>query len=177
MAATDPFTLRVDFLPCTALPLPGRLGLTRAPGRPGPGRSAERDDWLRQDVDDVVAAGGTVLVTLLERMELARIGDVRRAARRAGIRWIPFPIPDLLAPRDPGAARALVRDLVGALERGEGVVLHCWGGLGRAGTIAACLLVARGVAPGRAIDLVRAARPGAVQTPEQEAFVREFAGA
>lgn len=114
-------------------------------------------------------------MTLLERMELAQIGDVRGEARRAGLAWIPFPIPDLLAPRDRGATRDLVERLLGPLERGDGVVVHCWGGLGRAGTIAACVLVATGVAPDRAIDVVRAARPGAVQTPEQDVFVREIA--
>lgn len=51
MASTDGFTPRVDFLPPSALTLPGRLGLTRAPGRPGPGRSPDPDDWLRQDLD------------------------------------------------------------------------------------------------------------------------------
>ena len=48
------------------------------------------------------------------------------------------------------------------------------GGLGRSGTIAACVLAARGVEPGRAIELVRAARPGAIENAAQEAFVGQF---
>lgn len=36
------------------------------------------------------------------------------------------------------------------------------GGLGRAGTIAVCVLTARDVGPGTAVELVRAARPGAL---------------
>ncbi len=77
-------------------------------------------------------------------------------------------------PADMEATRRLVARMLAAVQRGEIVVVHCWGGLGRAGTIAACCLVARGVLPARAISLVRAARPGAVQSPEQERFVREF---
>lgn len=57
------------------------------------------------------------------------------------------------------------------LTKGEDVYVHCKGGLGRAGTIAARLLVDLGVAPKKAIADVRAARPGAIQTREQEAHV------
>ena len=45
---------------------------------------------------------------------------------------------------------------------------HCRGGLGRAGMISARLLVESGVEPEVAIAKVRAARPGAIETREQE---------
>jgi ADP-ribosyl-[dinitrogen reductase] hydrolase len=56
---------------------------------------------------------------------------------------------------------------------GHDVLVHCRGGLGRAGTIAARLLVELGMEPAEAIARVRAVRPGAIETPEQERFVRE----
>jgi protein-tyrosine phosphatase len=169
------FHLQVDFLPRSALGLPGRLGLTRAPGRWWPGREGDSDARLREDLRAIAEDhGARVLVTLLERTELAELGDVGLAARRAGLEWIHFPIPDMWIPADVAAADGLVARMNELLERGECVVVHCWGGLGRAGMIAACCLVARGVEPGRAISLVRAARPGAVQSIEQELFVREF---
>jgi hypothetical protein len=49
---------------------------------------------------------------------------------------------------------------------------HCKGGLGRAGMMAARLLVELGVAPEQAIRDVRCARPGAIETPAQLALVR-----
>jgi protein-tyrosine phosphatase len=49
--------------------------------------------------------------------------------------------------------------------------------MGRAGTVASCVLVARGVAPDAAIAQVRAARPGAVENAHQERFVAAFAAA
>ncbi len=55
--------------------------------------------------------------------------------------------------------------------------MHCLAGLGRTGTIAACCLVASGRSPADAIRAVRAARPGSVQNPAQEAFVVAFAAA
>jgi ADP-ribosyl-[dinitrogen reductase] hydrolase len=57
------------------------------------------------------------------------------------------------------------------LDLGENVVLHCLGGLGRSGMIAARVLVERGLAPAAAITAVRAARPGAIETAQQEAYV------
>ena len=50
--------------------------------------------------------------------------------------------------------------------------VHCRGGLGRAGMISARLLVESGVEPNAAIERVRAARPGAIETPQQEEWVR-----
>lgn len=170
-----PWQLRIDHLPPSALALPGRLGLTRAPGRFAPGRDLDADVRLREDLEAIAAAGAKVLVTLVERAELAELGDVGGAARRAGLRWIHFPIPDMWIPSDLAAARRLVGRMLRALEAGEGVVVHCWGGLGRAGTIAACCLAARGCTAARAVALVRASRPGAIQNDAQERFVSELA--
>lgn len=169
------YALRVDFVAPSALPGGGRLGLSRAPGRYAPGRDPDSDVRLREDLEAIAREhGASVLVTLVERSELVQLGDVGREARRAGLSWLHFPIPDMWIPSDLEETRAVVGQVVGALERGEGVVVHCWGGLGRAGTIAACCLVALGHSPRRAIALVRAARAGAVQSPAQERFVRDF---
>src|SRR5690606_26925759 len=43
-----------------------------------------------------------------------------------------------------------------------------------AGTVAARLLIERGLQPGEAIRAVRSARPGAIEMPEQEAYVRRL---
>ena len=48
---------------------------------------------------------------------------------------------------------------------------HCKGGLGRAGMVAARLLVESGYTPEDAIERVRAARPGAIETQAQERYV------
>ena len=169
------YVIPVDFLPPAALPLPGRLGLTRAPGRWAPGRSTDADSWLREDLN--VLAGihdAKVLVTLLQPHEIAELGDLKGAARRAGLAWLSFPIPDMGIPSDLTASRRVVDEILHVLEGGHAVVVHCWGGLGRAGTIASCCLVARGTPPAQALALVRAARDGAVQSEAQEQFVRSF---
>ena len=91
-----------------------------------------------------------------------------------GLTWLHCPIPDF---DGPGAAfeRAWVdagpraRDI---LRRGGTVVSHCRGGIGRAGTVASRLLIELGAAtPDEALRRVRKARPGAVETWEQEQHV------
>ena len=55
------------------------------------------------------------------------------------------------------------------------VVVSCYAGIGRTGTVLACYLVNRGSPPPDAINEVRRPRPGSIQTPEQEAAVYEYA--
>jgi ADP-ribosyl-[dinitrogen reductase] hydrolase len=57
------------------------------------------------------------------------------------------------------------------LKCGFNIVVHCKGGLGRAGTIASRLLIDAGTAPAEALAAVRAARPGAVETVAQDQYV------
>jgi len=62
-----------------------------------------------------------------------------------------------------------------ALARGQRVAVHCGGGRGRAGTLLACLFIARGERPDEAIAHVRRMRPGSVETTGQVNAVRAFA--
>jgi protein-tyrosine phosphatase len=72
----------------------------------------------------------------------------------------------------------LVRWCREATQRGQTVVVTCMGGLGRSGTLSACLLISAGTAPEAAIAAVRAARgPHALETVAHEDFVVMFAPA
>jgi len=55
--------------------------------------------------------------------------------------------------------------------------VHCFGGLGRTGVVAACLLLSvdHDMSPAEAIERIRALRgPRAVQTMKQLNFVQEY---
>ncbi|MFC6590652.1 dual specificity protein phosphatase family protein [Deinococcus lacus] len=84
------------------------------------------------------------------------------------------PLPDRRVPVDLAAFEALLSQLEAALQEGRGVLVHCRGGLGRAGVVAACLLIRGGLEASEAVSLVRQTRPGAIETAEQEAFVRAY---
>ena len=87
--------------------------------------------------------------------------------------WFHLPIADVSTP-DEGFERNWVPAgdaLRTLLRNGRDVLVHCRGGLGRAGTIAARLLIEFGMEPTIAISCVRAVRPGAIETREQEKYI------
>jgi protein-tyrosine phosphatase len=175
---SDP--IEVDFLPDDEVGTPGRLGMTFAPGM---WAGSVRGRWERDlaaDMQELEEKHETnVLVSLMENHEYHgyRIPELLERDTYGGIEILRFAIKDMDVPREAESERfeATVRDIVQRLEQGQNVVVHCRGGLGRTGTVAACVLVELGNhSAGEAIGLVRAARKGTVQTPEQEDFVRLF---
>nr|WP_261926049.1 ADP-ribosylglycohydrolase family protein [Methylorubrum sp. GM97] len=116
-----------------------------------------------------------MLVTLIEghEIEALQVGGLEVECRRHGIEWLHLPIPDVSTPTDEfEAAWSTVGEGVRSrLRNGFNVVVHCKGGLGRAGTIAARLLVELGADPEDTIQRVREARPGAIETVEQERHI------
>lgn len=161
------------------LPLPeggGVIGITFCPGKCD--LQAHNGPWARDlplDLGAIRSWGANALVTLLEDQEfdqlhVRKLGDM---AESAGLEWHHLPIPDMAAPgwhfeRRWVYSGARLRRL---LRRGGRVVLHCRAGLGRAGVIAARLLVELGVPAAEAVSQARKARPGAIQTADQERHV------
>jgi protein-tyrosine phosphatase len=87
-------------------------------------------------------------------------------------RWLRW--PDLWLPLDTAVARAAVGELWERAEV-ERVEVGCHGGLGRTGTVLACLAVLDGVPASDAVGYVRRHyRPRAVETPWQRAYARRF---
>jgi protein-tyrosine phosphatase len=71
----------------------------------------------------------------------------------------------------------LVELILATAKQGKTIVVHCRAGLGRSGLVIAACLVALGYSPKEAFTIVRQARPGSVETEEQEAYVYKFAQA
>ena len=88
--------------------------------------------------------------------------------------WRHLPIVDYSVP-DAAFEQAWLVDgseIRRFLRDGRDVVVHCKGGLGRAGMIAGRLLVELGMPPDDAIRMVRRARQGAIETPSQLEVIR-----
>lgn len=174
--------IQVDFLPRDEAEPPGRLGMTFAPGMwaGSVGGRWERD--LATDLRTLEEKYETdVLVSLMEGHEYRGYGIPELLERDSigNIEILRFAIEDMGVPQEAESERfeAFVQSVVQRLEQGQNVVVHCRGGLGRTGTLAACVLVALGRhCADEAIAAVRGARKGTVQTREQEDFVRLFEG-
>jgi protein-tyrosine phosphatase/nicotinamidase-related amidase len=162
--------LRIDWL-ASDLTSPGRMGLTILPGRRDIGRT------LEEDMKVVRAAGVTHVVCCLSDEELHAYGADRllETYNDAGLFTFRLPILDQSVCTKVEMASALAWiDL--ALARGGLVMVHCVGGLGRSGLVAASHLRNHGLSPGDAIAEVRRARsPRAIESKAQEEFVREYA--
>src|SRR5829696_9640803 len=83
--------------------------------------------------------------------------------------------PDLGVPRDGETAAAQIGAAFARAQAGERVEVGCAGGLGRTGTVLACMAVLAGVPAADAVAWVRANYDArAVETEEQEKFVIWF---
>ena len=121
--------------------------------------------------------GATTVVCLVEAFELIdRYPEyLEWVVEERGSRTIWFPIPDLHAP-GVDAAADLLDDLVTRLDRGEHLLVHCAAGIGRAGTIATCLLIRLGMTVDDALAHVAAHRPMAgPEVGAQQALVAAIA--
>ena len=75
-----------------------------------------------------------------------------------------------------------ILDLVDAEQaRGRTVYLHCWGGVGRTGTVVGCHLIERGYGAERTLERIEELRRGSSkagrgspETPAQSAYVRTW---
>ena len=87
--------------------------------------------------------------------------------------FVHFGIPDMCAAEDLGELGKCVDDLAARVKRGETLFVHCWGGKGRTGLVAACLLgsLYASVGPEEALDRVQAyveLRAPGVRSPETD---------
>ena len=87
------------------------------------------------------------------------------------IEWQDFGLPE-----DAESAARMIEAAFMRARRGELVEVGCLGGIGRTGTVLACMAVLAGVPAAKAVAWVRDAyNPAAVETAEQENWVRWFA--
>jgi hypothetical protein len=155
-----------------------------------PGDLSEQE--AEQKLSALLDAGITCVVNLMEEGELSANGQPFRpytgllmqlaTMRRVEVTYVRMPIRDQDIPAI--ATMQMILDTIdSARQRKLATYVHCWGGLGRTGTVVGCYLARHGIASGdvalnRIIHLRRnhdAAFPRASpETPCQHAMVRQW---
>ncbi|KLV07042.1 phosphatase [Photobacterium aquae] len=135
----------------------GKLLLTPCPG--------SKEVSLADSLAQLKAEGATAVFTALEADDLPEGGldALADQCRELGLRWYHLPIEDDCAPGLPFDANWAEANKAAQamLDNGDGLVIHCMGGSGRTGLIAARIMLARGYELAPTIKQIQALRPGA----------------
>lgn len=106
--------------------------------------------------------------------------------KEAGVplRRISLPVRDMAVPENAETIRAILRCIRESTDRAPAVYVHCWGGIGRTGTVVGCWLRECGNDPESALAKVQdlyashmakvRIHPESPQTPAQKAYVRNW---
>jgi hypothetical protein len=121
--------------------MPGKLLAGEYPGAP------KRDNALRK-LASIVDAGVGHFIDLTERRDLVPPYDqlLQQVAqtRQLALGYDRFPIPDIGIPESPELTDRILDRIDGLMATGIAPYVHCWGGVGRTGTIIGCWLVRHG---------------------------------
>jgi hypothetical protein len=149
-----------------------------------PGRLDEHE--TRPKLERMLASGIRSFIDLTETDDPLQPYDAVlmevAAARGIDVRYQRLPIRDMDVP--PSESMAEILSLIGReIAAGRPVYVHCWGGIGRTGTVAGCWLIEQGHSCEQAfarIKELRAQTPdGQMESPQtaaQRAFVRDWKG-
>jgi protein-tyrosine phosphatase len=115
----------------------------------------------------LAGAEAVISMTPTDELEKLKVPALPQVVASAGMRWFHLPVEDDAAP-GPAFEQAWTnhRDAVmAALARKGGIVIHCQGGSGRTGLMAALILRETGMDGSQADTLVKGLRPNALTLP------------
>ena len=135
-----------------------RLIFTPCPGT--------KEASLQASLKTLQAAGADAVVTMMPYAELGEFKADSLPAECAvlGLAWFHLPVEDDCAPEAPfsQAFASHKAGLLGRLAAGQTLAIHCRGGSGRTGLMAAILLLESGYAPAAVKGMVQGLRPKAL---------------
>ncbi|KAI1796336.1 phosphatases II [Ganoderma leucocontextum] len=133
----------------------GNLYMSSCPGKkvrldgPVRGRSTVCRD-LRSDLSCIKRAGAACIICCLDDTEMQTLGvtwsEYVHTANGLGIDVQRIPIPEGLGPMDPAVLDSHLTKLIESYTlHGDAILVHCRGGVGRAGIIACCWMLKLGL--------------------------------
>jgi len=117
------------------------------------------------ELKDLFQLGFRIIISLLDENEQRPNYDVEDG-KAMGFDRVSIPIRDFTTPTQSQLSQFL-NAANKALQKGK-VIMHCQGGTGRTGTMAAAYWIGKGLSAKEAIEKIRKSRPNAVETKEQE---------
>lgn len=149
--------------------------------------------WLNEQTPSarlqaMLASGLDTFIDLTEEGERVPYGPLLLSLAQAqgrAVQHLRRPIRDVNVPQTAAAMVYILDALDGALAAGRRVYLHCWGGVGRTGTVVGCHLVRHGLTGDAAVQQLAdwwptlsaphlALHPRSPETAEQVAYIRRW---
>jgi hypothetical protein len=128
-------------------------------------------------LEEYQRAGVTTIVMLTSDKEcMIKAGrNIRQLYAEQGYKVLYFPIEDFSTPPSLIELDRAIDKILERVRKKENVAIHCSAGIGRTGLFVACLATrVFNCSANEALKWVRKYIPRAVETPEQEQFVRRY---
>lgn len=156
-----------DILPLSS----GQLIFTPCPGT--------KDARLHDSLAQLKAAGAAALITLMPAQELTQnnADNIGAICNELGLQWFQLPIEDDCAP-EQAFEQAFTTNkaaILALLQQGQTVAIHCKGGSGRTGLMAAILMTQLGYSKADATSRVQQLRSKALCHPVHQHYFANFA--
>ena len=166
-------------LPNSYWVIPGRFAAGEYPG-------AKEPEFAATKLKTLLDTGINHFIDLTETKELVPYVEIaREKARSLGrtVGWERHPIVDLSVPSNPEQMVNIIDAIDAARRDGKIIYIHCWGGVGRTGTVVGCWLVRHGYTGEAALQKITEwwqevdkvhRHPKSPETREQRAYVRNW---
>lgn len=149
----------------------GTLLLTPCPGT--------MQDSTEAVLQILASKGSAAVITLMQQEELAQhnVLNIASIAANLGMQWFHLPIEDEGAPTEEFEAQWAVckKQVHALLDDNKAVVIHCKGGSGRTGVVAAQILLERGMALEESVNKIKSLRPNAFSHKVQVDYIHRSA--
>lgn len=135
-----------------------------------------KDADLTSSISNLKEAGAEIIISVLPDSEIAKLNvtDLGAEIQQQGMLWYQLPVEDDQAPQLPffDVFNTKKEELLAHLKETKTIVIHCRGGSGRTGLMAATLLLESGYQWKRAKTLIQSIRPKALTIPAHIEFLK-----
>ncbi|NMF48695.1 protein phosphatase [Pseudoalteromonas arctica] len=133
---------------------------------------------LEDSIATLKAAGTNILLSLMPQKELEKnnVETINSECNKHDITWFHLPINDDEAPKQPFTSswNTHKTDILQAIQHKQTIAIHCKGGTGRTGLVAALILNSAGYTKEEVYNLVQGIRPKALTIKLQKEYFNNF---